>query len=178
MFESLRDYFRRRIAPAGETQGPAGPDRLEIATCALLLEVAHADEDFDESERALVREVASRRFGLAPAEADELVELADRERRRSTDLYGFARLIGGELERADRLAVLRLLWRVVYSDGRLEAHEDALMHKLARLLGLRHEELIAVKLQVKRELELDGRPDGGAGPADGAEGGGGTDRSG
>jgi uncharacterized tellurite resistance protein B-like protein len=48
------------------------------------------------------------------------------------------------------LAVLELLWQVVYNDGVLEAREDALMHKMGTLLGVRHEELMALKLKVKR----------------------------
>ena len=42
---------------------------------------------------------------------------------------------------------------MVYSDQVLEAHEDALMHKMGTLLGVRHEELMAVKLRVKKKLE-------------------------
>ena len=39
---------------------------------------------------------------------------------------------------------------VLTTDGVLEAHEDALMHKMGRMLGVRHEELMALKLRVKR----------------------------
>jgi uncharacterized tellurite resistance protein B-like protein len=38
---------------------------------------------------------------------------------------------------------------VVYSDGVLDAHEDALVHKLSKLLGLKHEEAIALKLRAR-----------------------------
>ena len=40
---------------------------------------------------------------------------------------------------------------MVFSDGVLEAHEDALMHKMATLLGVRHEELMALKVKVQNE---------------------------
>lgn len=149
------DYWRR-LAPPAPATAPAADDRLRIATCALLLEAAHADDRLEEAERSAILEIARGGFGLAEAEAAELIALAEAERRRRTDLYGFARLLSVELDEAGRLEVLRRLWTVVYSDGRLEAHEDALMHKLATLLGLPHADLIAVKLAVKRDLRPGG----------------------
>jgi len=89
------------------------------------------------------------RFGLTADEVESLLIRAEAERGRSSGLYGFTRLIAEEWDRRERQALLALVWRVVYSDGRLEAREDALMHKLAHLLGLRHEELIALKLLVR-----------------------------
>lgn len=150
MLDRIRSFFQEQIAP--ETAS-AGPDRrLQIATCALLLEVAHADDDFSADERALVRDLLRDRFDLDTAQAAELMALAEEQRGASTDLYRFARLLNEHLDRPQKQAVLAELWRIVYSDGRLEAHEDALLHKLANLFGLRHQELIALKLQVKREL--------------------------
>ena len=85
---------------------------------------------------------------------DLIVVAADEERRKSGDLYQFARLINEQFPREQKLAVLELLWQVVYSDGVLEAHEDALLHKMGTLLGVRHEELMALKVKVKREKGL------------------------
>jgi uncharacterized tellurite resistance protein B-like protein len=56
--------------------------------------------------------------------------------------------------KARKLAILELLWDVVYSDGVLEAHEDALMHKLGNLLSVRHEDLMALKVRVRRRRGL------------------------
>jgi uncharacterized tellurite resistance protein B-like protein len=36
----------------------------------------------------------------------------------------------------------------VFIDGRLDKHEDYLMHKLARLLRLHHKQLIDAKMKV------------------------------
>ena len=95
--------------------------------------------------------MVAQRFGLAPDEVADLLASADRQRREASDLFRFTRLINEHFTRAQKFAVVELLWRVVYSDGRLEAREDALLHRVANLLQLRHEELIALKLQVKAE---------------------------
>ena len=151
MLDRIQRFFNERIAVA-DGAGDDEERRLRVATCALLLEVAHADQEFSVQERETVAGIVGRRFGLDVADAADLIALADEERRDADGLYGFARLINDEYPRPRKLAVVDLLWRVVYSDGVLEAHEDALMHRIGKLLGLRHEELIAVKLRVKRSL--------------------------
>ena len=148
MFESLSRFFKDNMAPAESRTDDL--NHLQVATCALLLEAAHADNEFTEDEEEAVAGMVGARFGLDAAQTSELLHVADTERRRSGDLYQFARLINDNFTRARKLAVLELLWQVVYSDGVLEAHEDALMHKIGTLLGIRHEELMALKLQVKR----------------------------
>lgn len=151
MLDRIQRFFNDRMA-AAPVAAEDDAARLRVATCALLLEVAHADSDFSAEERRTIAGLVGRRFGLAESDAAELLELAEAERRAADGLYGFARLINEEYPRGRKLAVVELLWRVVYSDGVLEAHEDALMHRVGKLLGLRHDELIAVKLQVKKSL--------------------------
>jgi len=148
MFESLSGFFKEKMAPA--EGGTEDLNHLQVATCALLLEAAHADNDFTAEEEEAIARMVGARFGLDTEQTTELLHVADEERKSSGDLYQFARLINDSFTHARKLAVLELLWQVVYNDGVLEAHEDALMHKMGTLLGVRHEELMALKLKVKR----------------------------
>jgi uncharacterized tellurite resistance protein B-like protein len=148
MFKSFDNLFKKVLEPGAETQDET--HRLRVATCVLLLEVAHADEEFSPDERQTVRDLIARRFDLDDTETHELLAAADRERRESTDLYQFARLINERFSRPRKLALLELLWQVVFSDGVLAAHEDALMHRLSHLLGIRRQDLIALKQRVKQ----------------------------
>ncbi len=148
MFRSLSRFFQETMSPAASSDEDL--NHLQVATCALLLEAAHADNDFSEQEEEAIAKMVRARFGLDADQTAELLHVADEERRSSGDLYQFAKLINEKFTRARKLAVLELLWQVVYSDGVLEAHEDALMHKMGTVLGVRHEELMALKLKVKR----------------------------
>ena len=151
MFESLKTFFQANLAPAdnGDDQR-----RLQVATCALLLEAAHADATYSEEELATITALVARRFGLSTDETADLLHAADDERRRSGDLYQFARLVNDSFTEPRKLAVVELMWQVVYSDGVLEAREDALMHKMGTMLGVRLDDLMALKIQVKREHGL------------------------
>jgi len=148
VLDRLQKFFSESIAPA-EPEDDA--HRLRVATCVLLLEAAQADDEFSEAERATIGVIVGERFQLGEGEAAALLAMAQEELEAAGDLYQFTRLIDDSFTRARKLAILELLWRVVYSDGVLEAHEDALMHRMGKMLGIRHEELMALKIRVKNE---------------------------
>jgi uncharacterized tellurite resistance protein B-like protein len=152
MFSSLSQFFKNDSSQ--EESASDQQHRLRLATCVLLLEAAHADDEFSAEENLAIDAMVGSRFSLDPAETGELLELAEKERQGGGDLYQFARLVNDQYSKARKLAILELLWEIVYSDGVLEAHEDALMHKLGTLLSVRHEELMAVKVSVRRKLGL------------------------
>jgi len=152
MFKSFSQIFKN----GSSSDAAAGDDqrRLRVATCVLLLEAAHADDEFSAEEQTSIDSMIGARFKLDADETAELLELAEKERAAGGDLYRYARLVNENYSRPRRLAIVELLWEVVYSDGVLEAHEDALMHKFGTLLGVRHEELMAVKVSVRKKLGL------------------------
>jgi uncharacterized tellurite resistance protein B-like protein len=118
------------------------------AVCLLLVAAARADGAFGvEEARTIAREVSDH-FDLPPEETAELVSLAAAADEQ--DLFAPARLLTERFSRERRLEVLVLMWRVVFSDGKLEAREDALMHRVARLLDINHADLIAAKLTARQ----------------------------
>ena len=44
--------------------------------------------------------------------------------------------------------IIEMVWEIIYIDGKLDQHEDYLVHKLARLLRLSHKQLIEAKLKI------------------------------
>lgn len=140
MLDGIRRFFDRHLAPDDAepvTESAMGADRLAMAACALLLELAHADAEFDESERRHIEEALTRHFALPVDRTRELIALADEERRRSVDLYQFTSLITHHYDDGQRLVLAEVMWRVMYADGELAKHEMYLMRKLSSLLDLR-----------------------------------------
>ncbi len=146
MFERILNWFDDDGVP---TASATGSGSVERAVAVLLVAAARADGEFAGDEARAVAQLVGERFQLTPEEIADLVAAAASENRR--DLYPVARLLNETLTRDQREDVIGLMWRVVYSDGRLEAHEDALMHRVAKLLEIPHRELIARKLHVRRE---------------------------
>ncbi|MEX2016486.1 MAG: TerB family tellurite resistance protein [Candidatus Hydrogenedentales bacterium] len=130
-------------------------ERMQLATCVLLLEVARADEEFTSAERDHVIETLKQRFQLSYSDANELVETATASRDQSNDLWSFTSDISRHCDTPERIRIMEEIWRVVYADGQLEAHEDFLVHRLAKLLNITHKELIETKMRVLNEIRGD-----------------------
>ena len=151
MLNNLKTLFS---APANGTTHPqeTTDERLKVATCAILLEIAHADDDFCDDERRHIVETLTNRFSLSEGDAIELIELADEARKKSRDLWGFTSQINEACDKVEKLGVIEEVWRVVFADGSIGGHENHLAHQLGRLLNLTHGQIIEVKIKVLDEL--------------------------
>lgn len=136
MRETIRSLFHRSSPTA---RGPRHETaaRLPIAAAALLLELAHVDDEFAPEERAHIEEALTRHFDLGEDEVAELIRVAELARKEATDLHQFTSVINESYDEGQRLVLAEILWRVVLADGELSRHETWLMHKLANLLDLR-----------------------------------------
>ncbi len=126
---------------------------IHVATTALLVEVAGSDDKFaPEEKEAIVRNLTTY-FNLSQDEVEDIIAAGREQLEHRLDLYYFAQQINRYFDRAQKIAVIEMVWRVIYSDNHLSGHEDRLAHMFARLLRLDHSELITAKLRVKKERE-------------------------
>ncbi len=139
MLDALKALFAKHsAAPATSAEIPADPERaLKIAACALLLEMGHADDEFNPAEQKHIEELVGRHFALDAETSREILEAAERERRDATDLHQLTSVISRHYDEGQRMVLSEMLWRVVYADGDLSQHEDYLARKIANLLDLR-----------------------------------------
>ena len=139
MLDAIRTFVNRRILappeapPEGRSAGPSG---VQLAACALLLELAHADGALSPTEQTHIERAVQQHFGLDEGTARELIALAEAERRQSIDHYQFTRLIVAEYDLGQKMVLAELMWGVILADGQLATHETWLVRKLAHLLEL------------------------------------------
>jgi uncharacterized tellurite resistance protein B-like protein len=141
MLDAIRRFVTARLvgpdAPAPGAAGSAWRSRAELAACALLLELAHADDEFSPAERQHIESTVQRHFGLDGATTAELLSLAEAERAQSLDHFQFTRLVAAEYDLAQRIRLAELMWGVILADGRLSDHETHLIRKMASLMQLK-----------------------------------------
>ena len=128
-------------------------ERIQVATCALLLEMAHADKSLHELEEQVVHDLLAEKFDLSPESVTELAEYAQQERAESVDLFRFARVINEHFSIEEKHEVMEALWRIVYADGVLDKHEDALARQLTSLLRISPKKSIELKVKVLDEIK-------------------------
>ena len=125
--------------------------RIQVATCALLLEVAHADKTLHDLEEQTIRDLLAHKFDLDEQEIAELIDYARGELEESTDLFRFAREINAQFSIDEKLQVMEAVWRIIYADGVLDRYEDALARQLSTLLRIDHHMSIELKVKVLDE---------------------------
>jgi uncharacterized tellurite resistance protein B-like protein len=80
-------------------------------------------------------------FAFLAAGVEPLLEKAEQARREALDLHGFTAVLVRRHDERQRLALAEVLWRVIFADGQITAHESILARRLGNLLDLRPEDV-------------------------------------
>lgn len=131
-------------------------ERIQVATCVILLEVARSNDEFSRVEKTTLSAILQKRFDLPEEAIRELLEISKRSREESVDLWEFTNLVNEHYSINDKKEILEAAWRVIYADDKLDMYEDHFVHKLAKLLRFEHRDLIAAKLKIKDERRRSG----------------------
>ncbi len=147
MLKAIWEFFDLNIKV---NAGPTGSDhRIQLATAALLIEVARMDTQIHEGERQAVLDSLRGKFGLADQEASSLVALAEAEAAQATDYFQFTSLINQHFTQEQKIRIIEHLWEVAYTDSKLDMYEEHFIRKIADLLHVPRAQYIATKLRVR-----------------------------
>jgi uncharacterized tellurite resistance protein B-like protein len=134
LVDSIRSLLRPQAEPV--TQEAGAPNPVHIAACALLLDVAYADGEFADAERAHLESVLARQFGLDEEAGRRLIELAEEERVRAIDYFKFTSVLQREYDLGQKMVLAEIMWGMVLADGTIADREQYLTRKIANLLDL------------------------------------------
>lgn len=146
---SMLARLKRLFGSQGETSGLlVHREPLELATAALLIEMARSDFTESADEQLAVRHLLQRRFQLTDAQVDQLLVEAQRRADRAVSLHEFTHRLNRELSQQEKLEIIEMLWRVGHADGRIDKHEEHLILRIAGLLHISNRDRIRLKLKV------------------------------
>lgn len=134
MLRRLKDFLQVRKGRAAAGDGRHSTAELHLAAAALLVEAALIDDSFDEVERARVGALLSGRFELDASEVESLIEAAEVRVESASGLHGFTSEIRRHFDHAERIAMIEMLWDVVYADGVLHDFEANMLRRVTGLL--------------------------------------------
>lgn len=121
---------------AGADDAPERDDHsTELAAAALMVQAALSDGVYADVESDMILDLLKTSFDLEDSAARELLNEAEGMAESAVDHHQFTKVIK-ELPEDRRIAFMIQLWRVALADGEKDAHEDALMRRLAPLLAL------------------------------------------
>lgn len=141
MSDPIRSFFDRRMNLTAAGNGGAGAGestrtRVHLAACALLLELAYADDDFSDAERMHIEAVLRRHLDLDVETAQQLMALAEAARRSDDDIDSFAALIASNYDLGQKTLLAEVMWGLILADGAIARREADMLRKIAGLLGL------------------------------------------
>jgi uncharacterized tellurite resistance protein B-like protein len=136
MLEAIKNFFRSSMTPPAKAEPTATRKDIRLAACALMMELAHADDEFTDEERKHLESAVQRQFGLDGPETQKLLALAEQERAQAVDLWQFTNLIAENYSVGQKMVLAEIMWGLAYADGKLGGREDYLMRKICNLLRL------------------------------------------
>jgi uncharacterized tellurite resistance protein B-like protein len=146
---NLKKTLLKKEHPNSPPQILDEQERIQIATCVILIEIAKSDNAFSSIEKATIEAILKKEFQISKEAIEDLVKIAKTKREESIDLWEFTHLINENYSKEEKKNIVEAAWKVIYADEKLDSYEDHLVHKLARLLRLDHSDLIEAKLKVK-----------------------------
>lgn len=127
--------------------------RIQIATCALFLEIARADSNYDTAEREKIVSIMRATFKIEPEYVQELMNLAENSVSKSSSIYEYTGLVKKSFNRKEKSEILENLWRLVFVDELLDKYEAHLIKIIGQNLGFDSREILAAKLTVLDEMK-------------------------
>ncbi len=125
--------------------GPQALPDLRLSVAVLLVEAARQDDHFDAQERAVIAQLLTRKFALAPGECDALLAAAETHAGQMVQLHGHTSAIFAQMTPDERVELVEMLWDVAYADGVLDPEEDLLIRRVAGLIAVTDRERVLAK---------------------------------
>ncbi|MCL6414638.1 TerB family tellurite resistance protein [Aestuariirhabdus sp. Z084] len=145
MFQSLKQFFDELN---GVPEAPQHQHSIELACAVLLIEISKADATISDEELVNIRKLINNSLDVQSEEMDNLLSLAQTESADATSLHPFVELVNTQLEYPDKVALVRSMWQVAYTDDQLDKYEEYQIRKLSELLYVAHGDFIRTKLEV------------------------------
>ena len=153
MLGNIKKFFEERLMPTdGESESETASTSIEYACATLLIELAKADFDDNETERQHIYDLLEKTFAIRGEQLDDLVALAETASADASDLFQFTSLINEHYSNPQKIMLMEKLWIVAYADGRLDKYEEQFIRRVAGLINLPPSEVPKTKMRVKQIL--------------------------
>ncbi|MDH5632210.1 MAG: TerB family tellurite resistance protein [Gammaproteobacteria bacterium] len=144
MLKTIQEFFHAQLEEA-RSKTSHDENQLHLAAAALLIEMTRADHQRDDVEMQAVLRALKRSYSYDDEQLATLLDLAEAEAADMTSYHEFSSLIKNGFSYEDRVRVIAMLWEVAFADGRIDHHEEHLVRKIAGLLYVRREDIVAAK---------------------------------
>ena len=144
--------FFKNLFKTKESEAESKDNSIQKSICSLMIEVAYADNQLDESElKAMAHSLNE--LDIEEEEIQEIVDATLAKSKESISFYEHTRILNDQLDYDQKKEVLNSVWAIAFADGEMDKHEEHLIRRIADLLYLNHKDFINAKLNQKETNE-------------------------
>ena len=125
------------------------PKNLKLIALCLAFEVANADNDIDVRERDLILKKIKESIDLSVLTEKEIFNVIQEESEKRVSFYDIINDINQNLDKKEKVDVLKMLWEIAYADKVLDVDEERIIRRSAEMLGIKP----SIVLQTKEEFK-------------------------
>ena len=149
--KSISDFFKNIISSKQININPGSPepfeDKMILSICVLLIEVSKSDDDYDDLEKEKIIDILKQKFSLKRDQIDVLIIMADKKNNEIISPHELTAGINKEYTYVEKKDLIKMLWDIAYSDGRIDKYEDYTIRKISDLLYVKHSDFMKAKLR-------------------------------
>ena len=125
------------------------PKNLKLIALCLAFEVANADNDIDVREKDLILGKIKESIDVSVLTEKEIFDVIQEESQKRVSFYDMINDINKNLNKKEKIDVLKLLWEIAYADKVLSVDEERIIRRSAEMLGIKP----SIVLQTKEEFK-------------------------
>jgi len=143
MFDAISRLFAQAPEPNEFRNDP------KLAVASLLVHLSAVDGVVTDNERVAVKGALMDYTQLEEAQVDQLIAEATRRASEAVDFYRFTSALTPLTEK-ERIEIIRLMWQVVFADGKNHELEDNMVWRIAELIGVSARDRTTLRKQMSR----------------------------
>ena len=127
------------------------PKNLKLIALCLAFEVANADNDIDDREMDLILEKIKNTIDISVLNEKEIYNVIKEESDKRVSFYDIIHDINTNLDKEEKIKILRLLWEIAYADEVLDVDEEKIIRRSAEMLGIKPSIVLKAKGEFKNQ---------------------------
>ena len=143
MFQKMFNFFKKK------EEKKEKPKNLKLIALCLAFEVANADNDIDIREKDMILEKIKESIDLSVLTEKEIFDVIQEESQKRVSFYDIIHDINKNLDKKEKVDVLKMLWEIAYADKVLDVDEERIIRRSAEMLGIKP----SIVLQTKEEFK-------------------------
>jgi uncharacterized tellurite resistance protein B-like protein len=154
VFDRILSFFKE--LPGHGHRDRDQRDDPRVAAAALLYHVMDADGVRHDAEWERLKQVLGESYGVGGEALDRLLQAGADADQEAVDLYAFTSVLKRQLNEAQRVEFIRIMWEVVFADGELHELEDHTLWRVAELMGVDRRERILSRQEARSRAGVGG----------------------